>query len=170
MGADPLSLGILAISTVGAGLSAYSAYQEGQDAKAASQYNAQIARESAAMTETAGALDVERQRKGVKSLVGTQRARYGASGIEMTGSPLDVIFNTSLEGELDAQVIDWNSKVRARGYMSQAEYDDRLAGIYERSGAMRAGSTLLTQGANIGLSYYGGYKKPTTVSTSKGAY
>jgi len=148
---------LLTAGLVGMGIQAYGNYREGMDAAEASRYNADISRQSAEMTERAGALDAMRQRKQVSRALGTQKAQYGARGVEWTGSPLNVMIESATEGELDAQIIEYNSKVKAAGYMSQASYDERLADIYRRSGLYKAGSTILTQGANIGLNYYGGY-------------
>jgi len=162
MGTDPVSLGLLTMGVVGAGISAYGAYSEGQDAAEASRYNAEISRQEATLAEASGALDASRQRKQVSRLIGTQKAGYAGAGVELTGSPLDVMINTANEGELDAQIIEYNAKVRSMGAMSQANYDEKLAGIYERSGVFKAGSTLLTSASNIGTNYFGvGYKKPT---------
>ena len=165
-----LEAALLTTAVVGAGMSAFGQYREGMDAGEASRYNADISRQSAEMTETSGALDAERQRKQVSRLVGSQKAKYGASGVELTGSPLDVMIGTATEGELDAQIIEYNTKVKARGYQSQAEYDEKLAGIYERSGIIKAGSTLLTQGAQIGAGYLTSVKTPTSTSSYQGTY
>jgi len=153
---------LLATAVIGAGVSAYGAYREGQDAAEASRYNAQISREEAKMTEDSGALDAARQRKQVSRLIGTQKAGYAGAGVELTGSPLVAMIYTAAEGELDAQIIEYNTKIKARGQMSQADYDDRLAGVYSRSGMIRAGGTLLTQGAQIGASYYNPAPKAKT--------
>lgn len=154
---------LLATAVVGAGISAYGSYREGQDAAEASRYNANITRENsereALMVEQSGALDASRQRKNISRLVGTQKAITGASGIELTGSPLDAMIYTASEGELDAQILEYNYKSKAQairyGGASQAAYDEKLAGIYERSGTFKAAGTLLTSAATLGSSYMG---------------
>ena len=157
---------LLATAVIGMGVSAYGSYREGQDAAEASKYNAQVSREEAQMTEASGALDAERQRKQVSRLIGTQKAGYAGAGVELTGSPLDAMIYTAAEGELDAQIIEYNTKIKARGAMSQAEYDEKLAGTYQRSGLLKAGGTLLTQGSQIGATYY--TPKTTTPKTDTG--
>lgn len=157
------------MAVAGMAMQAYGQYQEGQDAKKASEYNASISRQEAELARQSGALDAERQRKQTGKIVGTQKTQYGASGVELTGSPLDVMIETAAEGELDARIIEYNANVLAAKGMSQAAYDEKLAGIYERSGMMKAGSTLLTQGSKISSDYIGyGYKKPETRSQTKG--
>jgi hypothetical protein len=145
---------LLATAVIGTGIQSYGAYREGQDAKEAAKYNASVAREEAGMIEQSGALDAERQRKQVSRLIGTQKAAYGAAGVELTGSVLDTMINTAAEGELDAAIIDYNAKTRARGAMSQAAYDEKLAEIYGRSGTTKAAGTLLTSAASLGAQYY----------------
>lgn len=166
---------LLATSVIGAGMQAYGSWREGMDASEASKYNAEIARQTsereATMVEASGALDASRQRKKVSRLVGTQKAQYGGAGVELTGSPLDVMINTAGEGELDAQIMEYNTRVKASTlrYQGQAQgaYDEKLAGIYERSGTTNMVSTLLTQGATIGS----GYLTPAKVGSTKiGSY
>ena len=161
MGADPVSLGLMAVATIGAGVSAYGSYREGQDAKEASQYNANVAREQAGMIEQSGAMDASRQRKQVSRLIGTQKAGYAGAGVELSGSPLDAMIYTAAEGEMDAQIIEYNAKVKARGMMSQADYDEKLGDMYARSGTMKAAGTLLSSAASIGSMY-----NPSPASTS----
>jgi hypothetical protein len=160
-----MTTALLATGIIGMGMSAYGQYREGQDAAEASQYNANMARQSsemeAKMVEQSGELDASRQRKQVSRLIGTQKAYYAGSGVELSGSPLDLMIETAAEGELDAQIMEWNAKTKASairyGGQSQAAYDEKMAGTYARSGMYRAGSTLLTQGSKIGLGYMGGY-------------
>ena len=157
--------GLLIAGLVSSGISAYGSYREGQDAKEASLYNANVARTNAEMNATmieqSGALDASRQRKQVSRLIGTQKAGFAGAGVELTGSPLDVMINTAAEGELDAQITEYNTKANAYsvryGGRSQAEYDEKLAGIYERSGNFKAGSTLLKAATETG----GGYLTPS---------
>lgn len=150
---------LLATSIIGVGLSAYGSYREGQDAAEASEYNAKIAQEESALTEQAGALDVSRQRQQVSRLIGTQKAITAGSGIELTGSALDVMINTAAEGELDAQILEYNTKVQASRFRSQSARDLELARASRTSGIFKAGSTLLTQGSRIATDYFGyGYK------------
>ena len=156
-------------AVVGAGISSYGAYREGMDAKEATEYNAnvsrqeaQLAEQQAGMFEASGALDARRQREATARLVSKQKALYGASGVELSGSPLDVMINTSAEGELDAQIMEYNAKIKARnarmtayGLRSQADYELQTGERYAQAGMIRAGSTLLTQGSNIYTKYVG---------------
>jgi hypothetical protein len=169
---------LLTTAVIGAGISAYGSYREGQDAKEASLYNANVARTNAEMNATmieqSGALDASRQRKSISRLIGTQKAGFAGAGVELTGSPLDVMINTAAEGELDAQIIEHNTKASALsaryGGASQAAYDEKMAGIYERSGNFRAGSTLLKAGAEIGSGYLSSKKTSTKTSTDGQIY
>lgn len=153
---------LLATTILGVGISAYGSYREGQDAAEASEYNARIAREEAALVEQAGALEVSRQRTQVERLIGSQRAITAGSGIELTGSALDIMINTAAEGELDAQILEYNTKIQASRFRSQSARDLELAGASRVSGVLKAGSTILTQGSKIGTDYFGfGYREPT---------
>jgi len=148
-------------SLVGTAISAFGQYKEGQDAAEASRYNASVTRQNAAtqasMVEQSGALEASQQRRSTQRVVSSQRARYGASGVELTGSPLNVMIGTSAEGELDARIIEYNTKVKSSQILSQAAsqatYDEQLAKRYERSGLTNMGSTLLTSGSKFATSY-----------------
>lgn len=153
---------LLATAIIGAGISAYSQYKEGQDSAEAARYNAEVSRRnaemSATMIEQSGALEVEQKGKEARTFLGTQKAKYGGLGVELTGSPLDVMIGTAANFELDKQIIEYNTKANALktryGGESQAGYDEKLASIYETSGTLRAGSTILTSASKIGSQYY----------------
>jgi hypothetical protein len=133
-------LGFMAIA--GALTSAYGSYREGQDAKEASNYNAQVARTnaemSASMVEQQGTFDVAQKAKEARRFSGTQKAGYGASGVELSGSPLDVMINTAGEFALDQNIMEYNTKVKAQslryGGASQAAYDVKMGNIYATAG------------------------------------
>ena len=157
---------LLITSIIGVAVSAYGNFREGQDAAEAGEYNARIGREEAALTEQAGALQASRQREQVSRLIGAQKAITAGSGIELTGSPIDVMMDTAAEGEFDAQIIEYNTRIQAARLRSGSTRDIELARASRTSGIFRAGSTILTQGSRIGTDYFGfGYRQPTSVKT-----
>lgn len=160
MGLATVALGLM--SVVGAGISAYGSIREGQDQAQASRYNADVARQQATMIEQSGALEAEDKRRQALRLTKRQTALYAASGVTLSGSPLAVMIDSAAEGELDARISEYNTKVGASQARSQAGYDEMQAGMYERGGLYKAGTTLLTAGTNIATNYFGyGYKAPS---------
>lgn len=79
------------------------------------------------------------------------RAAYGASGVSLEGSPLDVLENSAAEAELDALTIRYKGKVGAMGSESEAATQRARASNAKTEGYYNAGTALLG-GAN---KYYG---------------
>jgi len=163
------------ISLMGMGISAYGQYREGMDAAEASRYNADISRQNAEreaqMVEQSGAFDALQQRKQNRILSGTQKAAYGASGVELSGSPLDVMIQTAGEGELDANIMEWNYRNKAQAIryagQSQAYQDEKAGDTYAASGMSRVGATLLTSASK----YYSPLSSATATKPARiGSY
>lgn len=124
----PLAIAGTAVSTVG---SVIGGIQEGNMLRA----NARAAQSQAAADEE----DIRRRNARVLSEV---RARTGASGLLMEGSPLEVLADDAAEAELEAQRRRWQGNVEAEQLRSRA----RGAMI---GGFMNAGASLLTGGSRV---------------------
>lgn len=109
-----LAIGGTALSAMGA-ISAANAQAD------AANYNAQIADRDAVVadqnrklaTEQAR-IDADDKRRGNRRVLASMRAAYGASGLELAGSPLDVLEDTAVEQELDAQRVEFEGRARGR--------------------------------------------------------
>lgn len=148
------------IQVVGMAASAFGQYQAGQDASKAAKYNASIARQQADMRQQQAQLEIERQRRQNELMKSRQVALYGKAGVKMTGSPLAVMDATATEMDMDTQIMKYNADVDSTRYRSEAAIADMDAGIYERTGTIKAGTTLLTQGGQMVSDYF--YSKPKT--------
>lgn len=122
----------------------------GNAAKATAEFNAQKATEEAAMQE-------QQQREADRRTISMASARIGASGIERSGSPLDVLAESARQAELNALYIRRGGALDAQG--------QRIAGSNAQSAA-RAGAagTLLTGGYGIVKEIIGLKNKPATPS------
>lgn len=81
------------------------------------------------------------------------RANLGASGVEFSGSPIDVLADTSIEMALDQRRTKYEGEVRARdGVIEANNYGEEAAASKQRAknarsgGYMSAGTALLTGG------------------------
>jgi len=104
-----------ALAIVGGVISAVGAIQSANAQAAAAEYNAKVQERNkmAILAQTDQAvIDKKRENKRVSSLI---RAQYGASGIELAGSPLDVIEDTSIEQELDVARVRYTGTLDAIG-------------------------------------------------------
>jgi hypothetical protein len=165
----------------GAGTSALGALSQAQSASTAVAYNAQIAGINAQMAErnaqaaeqqatqaiAEGEAEAERQRLETRRRLGSARAIYGASGVDVFGSPLDVLSESAAEGELDALILQYQGSRRAQDYLTRAA-DYRNRAVFSTAqgrlmsweadqlltqGYWNAGSTLLTAGIRFGDRY-----------------
>ncbi len=143
--AGGVSLGTLA-SVAGTTVSAVSAIAEGRAAKRAAEFNARVAEREAAATKERSAFEEARSRRRTRSFLSTQRALFGASGVNLAGSPLRVLEETASEGELEALAIRFGGDIASTRALSQAAVSRFAGSQAERAGFLRAGTTLLTGG------------------------
>lgn len=104
----------------GGGLKAYSALRQGNAEYQAQEMNAQVNEQNAALAESQALEDERKQRLMTKKLIGSMRANYGASGVTLEGSPMEVIEESAMQAELDALNIKHAGKARATQYRNQA--------------------------------------------------
>ncbi len=133
----------------GTGLQAYGKYKASQDQADAEEYNAAVARQEAELTRQKGILDVDRQRKQSKRFLSQQETLIAKSGIAFSGSAFEVYKDSAEELELDALLIDYNSKIEQQRSLSEADQRMTQAKNIRRAGVVDAVSTVLTQSASF---------------------
>lgn len=117
----------LALTIVGGLVSAVGSLAQASAASAAANKNAEIAeynmqvaqrnKATALAQADAEARDLARQNRRQLSQI---RVAYGASNLDMGGTPLDVLEDTSLEQELDVLKTRYKGQLRAIGYEDEA--------------------------------------------------
>lgn len=163
---------IMMALTVGSTLlGAAGAVQQGQAAGAAGRFNQQIAEMNATLADRRakdalerGKIDEQRKRQEVASLIGKQTVAMAANGVDISfGSPLDVLTDTAVAGELDALTIRTNAAREAYDYKVQG-VNARAQGNLERmkgdaaetGGYLKAAGTILGGGGTAYGQYKGG--------------
>ena len=112
-----------------------------------SEAQAQVERASAGIKEY-------KARKDLRSMVSAQQAGYAKAGVStMTGSPIDVMFDTVSTAELDISINNINSGLQARGYEIQGLYQKRASKNAPIAGIAQAGRTLLQTGTQAYLTF-----------------
>lgn len=102
----------------------------------------QQSRVAAASVMRRAGYEAKLRRKEGKRLVGTQQARFAKSGVEPTGTPLEVMSESIREAEMDALMIEMQGKEEAKQY--------RETGRGEMiSSLISGGSTLLTRAGGL---------------------
>ena len=141
--ADPISLSLIAAGTVmAAGGQIISSMQQAKSAA----YSAKVYEQEAVTQKTAAEYEEKRHRDNVRRFIGIQRAKYGASGVDISacGSPQAVINDTAVQGEMDALAIRYGGDVAAilaRNRASLLRFESKST---RASGLFGAGATLLS--------------------------
>lgn len=84
----------------------------------AATYNADIARQNAQLEIDAGYEMERRYRTGSEAEIAESKARFAASGIEVSGSALDVLANSAANAELNALTIRHDATIKANAFLN----------------------------------------------------
>lgn len=129
-------------------LDMYSSDQAADAEQAQAKRRAEVARQNAKIVRAQGAEDARRFRLQSRQRLGTGRAAVGASGVQMTGSALDVLEQNALNMELDALTIEYESDIRAWNLESAGEDFDLRARNIGKQHQYQAAATLMTGAYN----------------------
>lgn len=141
---------MLILGLVSAGVSAIGVMQSASAASAAASYNAQIADRDAVVADQNRIASIEQARvagedksRENRRVLASMRAAYGASGLELAGSPLDVLTDTATEQGLDVRRIEYDGQIRGREGALQ------MMGAQESAALSRAEASSINAGAPL---------------------
>lgn len=149
------AIGAAVVAVIGASISAYSAYEQGQSQKALARYNAaqQDAQNQALLQQSAAKSLAEREQN--QKILASQEAAYAASGVVTnSGSPLTVETKQAAYLERKALNTDYEGALANRYGQSQTRTDDFEATAASKAGTLNASATLLSGAGNAASSYY----------------
>lgn len=122
--------------------------------------NKRVADQDRQIATRTAELAAEDKRRENRRTYASIRAAYGTSGFELSGSPLDVLADTSVEMALDERRVEYEGQVRNREgalqmlYLQEDADGNRIASSnYKRAGKSAYGTTLLsglTKAYNMG--------------------
>lgn len=152
-----------ALQAAGTAASVMGQIQQGNAAKAAAEYQAQVARNNAiaAQQKADYALKVGQQKAAQESQKGAQqlariKVAQAASGLDISsGSALDVQQSQREINVLDAETVMHNAQLEAYGYRSQAQNFRSQADLSELEGRSAVKSSQIGAGGTL-LSGIGG--------------
>jgi hypothetical protein len=142
-----------AITAIVAGglLQAYGQLKAAEAESTADKANAQVARDNATLTLQQSAANERALRvQGAKAL-GDIRAGYGANGVTMTGSALQVIKSSASNVEMDALTVRHEGELKAMGLRNEAKLDEYRADMADFTGKLGAASSLLSAGGSAAM-------------------
>ena len=145
-------------------ISAVSAFKQGQDAKKANKIATQNARADIEAARKKSEFDQERARQAGARLLGAQRAKFAAHGIELLGSPEEIFAETAAEIELEVLGIRFGFEVeeaRIEGNIALGKFEAKAA---EESGFL--GLTSQFAGGANNLNNQGAFDEQTTTTSS----
>ena len=141
---------VMFFKVAGTAMAVIGALNQGQQAKSAANYNATVATNNAVASRQQAAANAEAQARKARLQMGAMRAGYGASGITMEGSAMDVLEQSAATAELDRQNILYGGELKAGGYQSTAGLELMRGEHAETSSYFNAGSSLLSGAAKMG--------------------
>ena len=158
------------VGLLSGGVTSISQLFSGREEKRTYDYNAMISEQEAGMIRQGADLDEARERKRLGQFVGSQMAATASSGVEFTGSPIDVISDTIANAELEMEIGRYNSEMAARRKESEAELGRRYGRAAERSSQIMAAGTFLSTVGDFGSKYIGAGSSKKSLPTSKNGY
>ncbi len=135
-----------AIAGVGTAMSMQGAQQQGQAGQAAAQYNYQVNQQNAKLAIEQAASEEQKLRVSGQKSLGAARANYGASGVQMDASALDVLEESAKNIEMDALEVRHKGALKAWSYQANAGLNLLEGEASARAGSMGA-ATALVKGA-----------------------
>ncbi len=148
-----------ALGVVGTAVSAVGQSKAGTAAQATAEFNAQQSEQNARNAQESAAVSEQQQRYQDRKVLAADIANTGASGVQITGSPLEVMAENARQAELNALIIRRGGQLQAQSDLAQAAAE-RAAGAQEKTASdINVAGTLLT-GAATTISNVNKLKKP----------
>jgi hypothetical protein len=114
------AVGSAAAGMMGAMASANAATAAATQNAQIAEYNREVAERNRLAALAQGDAEANDQRRDNTRVLSHIRAQYGASGLSVAGSPLDVITDTALEQELDVKKGLYKAELKGIGYRDEA--------------------------------------------------
>lgn len=144
-------------AVVGAAMSAYGAYRQGQAQQEQADYqsavmdrNAKVAAMQAEDRQRTGQIEEKQMRLKNEQMIGQAKSDLSNSGVQVgTGSSLDVVSDAAAWGEWDVQQHRWNVAKDIWGINNQAANYSAQSGLYKMSGANAAEAGMWGAGTSL---------------------
>lgn len=145
---------MVGMSVLGTMQGMQAAKKQGDAEAAAAKFNADASRRNAGIARQQASQDAEAKRRDNVQKLGSIRAGYGAAGVTLEGSPLDVLEASARNAELDVQTIKYKGELRAIGYEDTATLEDFSGATAKEAASDKASSILMSGAVKTGSSAY----------------
>ena len=122
----------------------------------AARRNAKVAEQNAVAARRQAEADAARQKRAVERQLAKRRTAFAAGGVTLEGSPLDLLEDLAMEGELDVLGIRQRGLAEARRFTIAAQDSRAEARTATTLGVLGVGRQLASGGASVA----GKLKKP----------
>lgn len=139
----------LVASIAATGLKVAGGLQKAKSEASALRFNANTAREDAAIEETHTAAEINRARLENYLRTGSNRANAAASGAGLTGSTKDVLNSNAEQEELDILNIKHQGALKQRSLLISSALDISASKNVTKQAKLGAASTILKSGPGI---------------------
>lgn len=159
MGLDPVTwalIGTAVFSAAGA-ISSSNAQAKAQKQKAA------VNEANAAQAKQVAAYNAQLKERETSRLIASQRARFGKSGVQFAGTPLDVVAEQAYQGDIDRQMTVYQGDLNAWRYTTEASFLEESADYTQSAGYTTAFGQLLG-GATSATAYQKKATNPLSIS------
>lgn len=141
-----MAVPVLAAAAV---VSAVGAISDSQHQASADKYNARVAEQNSGAALSQASAAAQLQQEQAQREIGATTAAYGASGITMDGTAIDVLRNSASMAERDKQNILYKGQLQAAGYQDEAQLDRMSASAALTGGYYKAAGAVLKGGSSI---------------------
>jgi hypothetical protein len=129
---------------VTAGFSALGSEYQGEQQQAVENSNAKVELQNATQAQLAAKANAQQVERNTRSTIANARASFAASGVDVSGSPLEVMHDIATKGELSRQLTIYQGQQQSKGFAGQAAIDKAKGEMDADAGYFQAGTTLLT--------------------------
>lgn len=133
-----------ALFLVGSALSVGGQFLGAVSARNQAAFEADVARTNAINAQSQAAAEAVREERAGRRRMSQTRAAFGASGVQMDGSPLEVLGDSAMEEAENVDLIRHGGSQRSTEFMSQSKAAGMRGTSAFMTGTARAGSSLLT--------------------------
>lgn len=157
----------IAFLAISAAMATASTVVQAQSQASAARYNAKVAEQNAEAARRQAAADAERQQRQNQRELAKRRTAYAAAGVTLEGSPLDLLEDAAIEGQIDVLGIRQRGLERSRQYAISAEKSRHEASTTQTLGTLGAIQTGAAGAARVSGKVDGYIKnQPKTIQMS----
>ncbi|MGH6915684.1 MAG: hypothetical protein ACREH3_18500 [Geminicoccales bacterium] len=141
-----VEIALLAVSTA---IAAAGTVMQASNQAKMSRYNAQVAEQNAAAAQRQAEADAARQQRQVERNLAKRRTAFASGGVSIEGSPLDLLEDLAMEGQLDVLGVRRRGLSEARQFSVSAARSRFQAGSALQQGSLGAGQQITAGGASL---------------------